>query len=68
MKFSTKGQDCNNCAKSYHAGWWFNHCYSANLNGMYRKTAVKTEHSVNWYTFGNEHLALKKIRLMIRFK
>ncbi|XP_022340180.2 ryncolin-1-like [Crassostrea virginica] len=67
MTFSTKGHDRNNCAKTYHSGWWFNHCYTANPNGVYRKTAVRTEHSVNWYSFGNEHLALKKIRLMIRF-
>ena len=72
MKFSTKDQDHDldpgSCAKNYHAGWWFKGCYLANPNGMYRKTAVKTTQSVNWYDFGNEHRALKKIKFMIRLK
>nr|XP_022340181.1 ryncolin-1-like [Crassostrea virginica] len=72
MKFSTKDQDhdsCSvSCAKVYHSGWWFNSCSYTHPNGMYRKTAVKSEKSVNWYQFGNEYRALKKIRLMIRLK
>ena len=69
MKFSTKDQDTSgSCAKTFHAGWWFKACFKANPNGMYRKTAVKTTQSVNWYHFGNEHRALKKIRFMIRLK
>ncbi|XP_078311720.1 ryncolin-4-like [Crassostrea virginica] len=69
MKFSTKDQDTSgSCAKTFHAGWWFKACFLANPNGMYRKTAVKTTQSVNWYHFGNEHRALKKIRFMIRLK
>ena len=74
MKFSTKDQDhdstSGSCANTYHSGWWFTGCFnrSANPNGMYRKTALETPHSFNWYTFGNEYRALKKIRLMIRLK
>ena len=29
-----------NCAISHNAGWWFDFCYAANLNGDYSDTGV----------------------------
>jgi len=42
MKFSTFDQDndrdvTGSCAQTYQSGWWFNNCYTANLNGVYKK-------------------------------
>ena len=40
MSFSTRDKDNDlhrrNCALDNNSGWWFNSCYSANLNGVYR--------------------------------
>ncbi|WAR27462.1 TEuncharacterized, partial [Mya arenaria] len=38
--FSTYDHDMDhqsptNCAYTYHGGWWYNGCYTANLNGRY---------------------------------
>ena len=42
MKFSTKDKDADNfrtnCAQVYHGGFWYNGCWSANLNGVYYNT------------------------------
>ena len=39
MAFSTKDRDNdiwgNNCALLYTGAWWYQHCYSSNLNGKY---------------------------------
>ena len=40
MMFSTSDSDndldIRNCASENKGGWWFNSCYSSNLNGLYR--------------------------------
>jgi len=52
VRFSTVDQDNDNnptefCAKSYHGGWWYNQCHSANLNGLYGQDVVATQ-GLNW--------------------
>ena len=72
MKFTTKDQDNDrggkNCAIEYKGAWWFNGCMDCDLNGPYRKSAVKSPVVVGWYKFGNEWISLKSARMMIRSK
>lgn len=46
MAFSTVDSDndhnMRNCAEDNKSGWWFNSCFTSNLNGVY--------HNVGWYT------------------
>merc|ERR1712039_336186 len=43
IEFSTKDRDNDiygpeNCAASYHGGWWYDFCHAANLNGLWGDT------------------------------
>ena len=71
MQFSTYDRDndkwSNNCAENYHAGWWFNACFSANLNGVYRhKTPPSTWQGIIWNTFTTGSQSLKYADMKIR--
>ncbi|XP_052704320.1 microfibril-associated glycoprotein 4-like [Crassostrea angulata] len=72
MKFSTRDQDNDlwnkHCSVEHQGGWWFNACIHAILNGPYLKSAKITAVGMTWYTFGNEHRALKRASMMIRPK
>ncbi|KAG7461832.1 hypothetical protein MATL_G00195300 [Megalops atlanticus] len=72
MKFSTYDRDNDryerNCAREDKAGWWFNRCHSANLNGYYYKgpyTAV-TDNGIVWYTWHGWWYSLKSVVMKIR--
>ena len=49
MAFSTEDSDndlhMRNCAADNKGGWWFNSCYTSNLNGV---------HHTGWYSHGKE--------------
>ncbi|KAM4525609.1 microfibril-associated glycoprotein 4-like [Odontesthes bonariensis] len=72
MKFSTfdKDQDIwsGNCAKSYLGGWWYDHCHSANPNGVYRWGADGTLYAVGveWKLWKEHDYSLKAISMKIR--
>ncbi|KAL2099813.1 hypothetical protein ACEWY4_004207 [Coilia grayii] len=72
QKFSTldKDQDStsNHCARLRLGAFWYNDCYSANPNGVYRWGADSTVNyvGVEWYTFKGYNYSLKSITMMIR--
>ena len=55
-----------NCAGGSGAGWWYNKCYNANLNGIYRKDSKDDSSSFVWYHWGNSWRSLKSSVMMIR--
>ncbi|KAL4640553.1 fibrinogen-like protein 1 [Arapaima gigas] len=72
MKFSTYDKDNDryelNCAREDKAGWWFNRCHSANLNGFYYRgpyTAV-TDNGIVWYTWHGWWYSLKSVEMKVR--
>ncbi|MEQ2244956.1 hypothetical protein ILYODFUR_022574, partial [Ilyodon furcidens] len=73
MQFSTGDQDNDrflqgSCAKENQAGWWFNRCHAANLNGkFYHRGKYKAEYDngVVWGTwkglwYSLRHTTMKK--------
>ncbi|XP_022303592.2 angiopoietin-1-like [Crassostrea virginica] len=58
--------DKANCAGGNGAGWWYNKCYNANLNGIYRKGSKDDRSSLVWYHWGNSWRSLKSSVMMIR--
>ncbi|XP_040038912.1 fibrinogen like 1B isoform X1 [Gasterosteus aculeatus] len=74
MQFSTRDQDNDrylqgNCAKENSAGWWFNRCHAANLNGkFYRKGKYKGVHDdgVVWGTWKGLWYSLRHTAMKVR--
>lgn len=70
LKFTAKDQDNDNyngnCAKLYHAAWWYGACHATNLNGLYAKSALKDAKYNTWAAWKDEHEALKTTLMMIR--
>ncbi|XP_078336947.1 fibrinogen-like protein A [Crassostrea virginica] len=70
MKFSTVDQDNDNFARSHSANYesagWFKACYHTNPNGQYTNSEKKSTKYINWFTWKNSNIALKKIQFMIR--
>ena len=71
MKFSTSNNDqdmsSSNCAAVHQAGWWFNDCTSANINGPLSTSPVNP--TVTWdydlpgQTFVRTYLVLKHFEI-----
>ncbi|XP_046574352.1 angiopoietin-related protein 7-like [Haliotis rubra] len=78
MAFSTEDVDndlhARHCAAENKGGWWFNSCYSSNLNGVfhtawYSQSRSKYADGVVWYTWkGSEFYSLKQTEMKIRPK
>ncbi|XP_021164931.2 fibrinogen like 1B [Fundulus heteroclitus] len=74
MQFSTRDQDNDrffqgSCAKENQAGWWFNRCHAANLNGkFYRKGKYKAEYDngVVWGTWKGLWYSLRHTAMKVR--
>ncbi|XP_047657519.1 fibrinogen-like protein 1 isoform X1 [Tachysurus fulvidraco] len=65
----------NICAEISHAGWWYNQCFYANLNGVYHKGGRYTPKGKNalgpngivWFTWkDSDYYSLRKVTMMIR--
>ncbi|CAM4688299.1 hypothetical protein PO909_010236 [Leuciscus waleckii] len=65
----------NICAEISHAGWWYNQCFYANLNGIYYKGGRYSPKAKNplgpdgivWYTWkDSDYYSLRKVSMMIR--
>ena len=70
MKFSTVDQDNDkymvSCSTYRKSAWWFNNCALTDPNGQYTDSEKISVTCINWYTWKNSYIALKKIQLMIR--
>ncbi|KAM6439946.1 fibrinogen-like protein 1 isoform 4-T6 [Liasis olivaceus] len=72
MKFSTKDRDNDNyeknCAEEDQAGWWFNRCHTANLNGLYHNGpySARTDNGIVWYTWHGWWYSLKSVVMKVR--
>ncbi|XP_022540068.2 fibrinogen-like protein 1 [Astyanax mexicanus] len=72
MKFSTRDKDNDhydrNCAREDKAGWWFNKCHTANLNGIYYKGpySAVTDNGIVWYPWHGWWYSLKSVEMKIR--
>ncbi|XP_056157541.1 fibrinogen-like protein 1 [Lampris incognitus] len=65
----------NICAEISHAGWWYNQCFYANLNGVYYKGGrylPKVENllgpdGIVWFSWkDSDYYSLKAVSMMIR--
>ncbi|XP_029375115.1 fibrinogen like 1B [Echeneis naucrates] len=74
MQFSTRDHDNDryyqgSCAKENKAGWWFNRCHAANLNGrFYRKGKYKGQYDdgVVWGTWKGLWYSLRHTSMKVR--
>ncbi|XP_060910922.1 fibrinogen like 1B [Labrus mixtus] len=74
MQFSTRDQDNDrylqgSCAQENKAGWWFNRCHAANLNGnFYRKGTYKGQYDngVVWGTWRGLWYSLRHTTMKVR--
>ncbi|XP_060552938.1 fibrinogen-like protein 1 [Ruditapes philippinarum] len=83
MPFSTPDRDNDrsfmNCANKLQSGWWFNSCYSSNLNGKYMShpygQRMLGEASgeptldgtgIEWYPYRHRQYSMKTSKMMIK--
>ncbi len=73
MQFSTKDMDNDlasfgDCAKLHKGGWWFKHCMSCNLNGMYYQQGIPTDGNsgILWTPWKGSFESLKTTEMKIR--
>ncbi|XP_078028597.1 fibrinogen like 1B isoform X2 [Epinephelus lanceolatus] len=74
MQFSTRDQDNDrylqgSCAQENKAGWWFNRCHAANLNGkFYRKGKYKgqNDNGVVWGSWRGLWYSLRHTTMKVR--
>ncbi|KAI3373694.1 hypothetical protein L3Q82_022279, partial [Scortum barcoo] len=74
MQFSTKDQDNDrflqgNCAEENKAGWWFNRCHAANLNGKFYHAGEykgKFDNGVVWGTWKGLWYSLRHTTMKVR--
>ncbi|XP_073493884.1 ficolin-2-like [Phyllobates terribilis] len=71
MKFSAKDEDNDiygtSCSEIYKAGWWYNNCHNANLNGLYH-IGAQTSNAVGiiWITARGAKYSFKHSEMKIR--
>ncbi|XP_059178643.1 angiopoietin-related protein 2-like [Physella acuta] len=58
--------DGYNCAAHYEAGWWFNRCYTAYLNGVWVETS--RYEGIHWDALGKEVHTLQSVEMKLRKK
>ncbi|KAK7116538.1 hypothetical protein V1264_002202 [Littorina saxatilis] len=78
MAFSTEDVDndlhTRHCAAENQGGWWFNHCFSSNLNGVFHRAWYSQASSnyadgVVWYTAkDSEFYSMKGVTMMLKPK
>ncbi|XP_033646895.1 ficolin-2-like [Asterias rubens] len=71
MMFSTKDKDNDpwssvHCAVTRKGGWWYNHCYETNLNGMYYPHESTSPDGINWFFMGTGYKSVKTCSMKMR--
>ncbi|XP_059142272.1 angiopoietin-related protein 7-like [Physella acuta] len=64
MKFATVDRDNNYCAASYTGGWWYDHCYSVVLNGIWG--SVKKGLGIHWFNITGNTNSLDFVEMKVR--
>ena len=69
MAFTTKDRDndiwSSNCAVSKTGAWWYNACWTSNLNGKYLGDTTSSK-GVTWYHWKNTVLSFKFTEMKLR--
>ena len=68
--FSTMDRDnrggVSNCAATYGAAWWYDHCHRSNLNGRYYNDGVcPFAYGITWEKFKGQEVSLKRVIMSI---
>ena len=60
--------DWRNCAAQYHGAWWYNGCWTSNLNGRYYNSAVTSRSDgIGWRHWkGTDNYSMKRASMKIR--
>ena len=77
MMFSTKDRDNDrksgsgrskySCARHFKGAWWYKHCHSSNLNGLYlRGKHTSYADGVIWSHWRGYYYSLQKTEMKIR--
>ncbi|CAJ1063911.1 fibrinogen-like protein 1 [Xyrichtys novacula] len=74
MQFSTRDQDNDrylqgSCAQENNAGWWFNRCHAANLNGKFYRSGKykgRNDNGVVWGTWRGLWYSLRHTTMKVR--
>ncbi|XP_045184463.2 fibrinogen-like protein 1 [Mercenaria mercenaria] len=83
MPFSTPDRDHDhsfmNCAEKLKSGWWFNSCYSSNLNGKFLPYPYGSRMlgesfgdptlegtGIEWYPYRHRQYSMKKVEMKIK--
>ena len=69
--FTTKDQDndgnsSRNCALAGQGAWWYDNCFQANLNGLYRHGKHSSTSGVSWYDWKGHNYSAKRAEMKIR--
>ena len=72
MAFSTVDSDNDHhrydCAQMNKGGWWYNSCYTSNLNGFYHmgRYLQRIADGIVWFTLKNDaNYSLRKVEMKI---
>ena len=55
-----------NCAVRYYGAWWFNGCYTSNLNGKYFRDKKFNLKCAVWRKWPRDCYSLKAVQIKIR--
>ena len=72
MTFSTRDEDNDrsgrtDCSRRHKGGWWYKHCHTSNLNGLYLKGRHrKIPGGVAWLGFRGYRYSLKRTEMKVK--
>ena len=70
MQFTTKDRDNDNngsnCAVTCKGAWWYNSCYSSNLNGLYPGTGQGIYTMISWHELSKKYDSITFSEMKIR--
>ena len=66
-RFTTRDNDNDlqsggNCAQYDTGAWWYNSCYSSNLNGLYFSTETTSDQGINWLHWKSTTLSFTEMK------
>ena len=65
-RFSTRNNDNDawpyNCAQRYTGAWWYEDCYTSNLNGQYFNTSTSNNQGIRWWYWKSTTLQFTEMK------